>query len=84
MEKGEADLAAVIKSRLSQSSASHVLNPTLVRFYWKEMLECVDSIHEKSLFPNFFYPSGSFLANLMWSHSWYSMCRMKGGLYSLF
>lgn len=63
MEKGEADLAAVIKSRLSQSSASHVLNPTLVRFYWKEMLECVDSIHEKNVVHSDLKPANFLLIN---------------------
>ena len=44
MEKGDTDLSGVIRNRSSQNS----LSPTLIRFYWQEMLEAVGSIHEKS------------------------------------
>ena len=45
MEKGDTDFASVIRSRSSQNST---ISPTLIRFYWQEMLEAVGSIHDKS------------------------------------
>ena len=45
MEKGDTDFASVIRSR----SSVNAVNPTLVRFYWQEMLESVGQIHEKSI-----------------------------------
>lgn len=44
MEKGDTDFATVIRNRTSSNS----INPTLIRFYWQEMLEAVGEIHDKS------------------------------------
>lgn len=44
MEKGDTDFATVIRSRTTLNA----INPTLVRFYWQEMLEAVGEIHNKS------------------------------------
>lgn len=45
MEKGDTDFASVIRNRTSFNA----INPTLIRFYWQEMLEAVGEIHAKSL-----------------------------------
>ena len=45
MEKGDTDFATVIRSRTTLNA----INPTLVRFYWQEMLEAVGEIHNKSI-----------------------------------
>ncbi len=44
MEKGDTDFATVIRTRTSLNA----INPTLIRFYWQEMLEAVKEIHDKS------------------------------------
>lgn len=44
MEKGDTDFATVIRNR----TGSNAINPTLIRFYWQEMLEAVGEIHQKS------------------------------------
>ena len=44
MEKGDTDFATVVRNRTS----SNAINPTLIRFYWQEMLEAVGEIHDKS------------------------------------
>lgn len=46
MEKGDTDFANVIRNRTSLNA----INPTLIRFYWQEMLEAVKEIHDKSKF----------------------------------
>ena len=51
MEKGDTDFATVIRSRTTLNA----INPTLVRFYWQEMLEAVGEIHNKS---NSYFSSG--------------------------
>jgi serine/threonine-protein kinase TTK/MPS1 len=43
MEMGELDLNKLIATR--QDSETPRFDPVFVRFYWKEMLECVQSIH---------------------------------------
>lgn len=45
MEKGDTDFATVIRNRTSLNA----INPTLIRFYWQEMLEAVREIHNKSM-----------------------------------
>lgn len=47
MEKGDTDFATIIRNRTCSSG----INPTLVRFYWQEMLEAVGEIHNKSRKP---------------------------------
>ena len=49
MEKGDTDFATVIRTR----TGLNAINPTLIRFYWQEMLEAVKEIHDKS--NNFFF-----------------------------
>ena len=44
MEKGDTDFATVIRTRIGLNA----INPTLIRFYWQEMLEAVKEIHGKS------------------------------------
>lgn len=46
MEKGDTDFANVIRNRTTLNA----INPTLIRFYWQEMLESVKEIHDKSKF----------------------------------
>ena len=45
MEKGDTDFATVVRTRTTLNA----INPTLVRFYWQEMLESVGEIHDKSM-----------------------------------
>ena len=42
MEMGEIDLLSLLKAR---QGADARFDPTMVRFYWKEMLECVRDVH---------------------------------------
>ncbi|KAK8924936.1 putative checkpoint protein kinase [Metarhizium anisopliae] len=44
MEMGELDLNKLLTSR--QSSETAKFDPVFVRFYWKEMLECLQSVHQ--------------------------------------
>ncbi|KAK2800700.1 hypothetical protein FQN50_008010 [Emmonsiellopsis sp. PD_5] len=44
MEIGESDLYRVLTLRLNSEDA--VFDPTFTRYYWKEMLECVQAVHE--------------------------------------
>ncbi|KAF3897716.1 Dual-specificity kinase, spindle pole body (SPB) duplication and spindle checkpoint function [Trichophyton interdigitale] len=44
MEMGESDLHTVI--RLKVNAEDSVFDPAFARFYWKEMLECVQAVHE--------------------------------------
>lgn len=41
MEKGDVDLAKVLKDRRAQ------IDDPFVRFYWSEMLKCVAAMHGK-------------------------------------
>lgn len=43
MEKGDDDLASVLKSATRKGP----LNPVTIKFYWSEMLYAVSDIHEK-------------------------------------
>ncbi|KAF3928324.1 hypothetical protein AA313_de0209791 [Arthrobotrys entomopaga] len=47
LECGESDLNRIISSR--HQSDDSVLDVSFVRHYWKEMLECVDAVHAKSI-----------------------------------
>lgn len=47
MELGEIDLNRLLSSRLQAETAR--LDIPFVRFYWKEMLECVQSVHEHDI-----------------------------------
>jgi hypothetical protein len=42
MEKGDTDLASFLKDRRKK-----VLDEALIRFYWREMLQCVKAIHSE-------------------------------------
>ncbi|KAI5466756.1 kinase-like domain-containing protein [Mariannaea sp. PMI_226] len=44
MELGDLDMGSLIKSRTKSEDAR--FDPVFVRFYWKEMVECVRAIHE--------------------------------------
>ncbi|KOS20439.1 Serine/threonine-protein kinase MPS1 [Escovopsis weberi] len=44
MEMGERDLNNVLASQ--QNSETARFNPVFVRFYWKEMLECLQAVHQ--------------------------------------
>ncbi|PGH18162.1 TTK protein kinase [Polytolypa hystricis UAMH7299] len=44
MEMGESDLHKVLTLRLNTEDA--VFDPVFTRYYWKEMLECVKSVHD--------------------------------------
>jgi len=43
MEMGECDLNSLLKLR--QNPENSKLDPVFVRFYWKEMLECLQAVH---------------------------------------
>lgn len=43
MELGEMDLNSLLRVRQSREGAR--LDPVFVRFYWKEMLECLQAVH---------------------------------------
>ncbi|EEP82831.1 conserved hypothetical protein [Uncinocarpus reesii 1704] len=44
MEMGESDLHEILKFKLNAEDAA--FDPVLTRFYWKEMLECVQAVHD--------------------------------------
>ncbi|OKL58284.1 hypothetical protein UA08_06750 [Talaromyces atroroseus] len=44
MEIGESDLEKILTYRLNADDA--VFDPSFTRFYWKEMLECVQAVHK--------------------------------------
>ncbi|WEW60004.1 Mps1 family protein kinase [Emydomyces testavorans] len=44
MEIGESDLDRLIKRKLNIENAA--FDPVFTRFYWKEMLECVQAVHD--------------------------------------
>ncbi|KAJ2892935.1 kinase-like protein [Zalerion maritima] len=43
MEAGDLDFNTILREKHSQEDSKY--DPVFVRFYWKEMLECVESIH---------------------------------------
>ncbi|KAJ4165610.1 hypothetical protein LMH87_007234 [Akanthomyces muscarius] len=47
MEMGERALDKVLQNHQSAESAR--LDPVFIRFYWKEMLECVQSVHNHAI-----------------------------------
>ena len=47
MEMGESDLNRVLTMRLNAEDA--VFDITFTRFYWKEMLECVQAVHQHDI-----------------------------------
>ncbi|RFU79357.1 ttk kinase [Trichoderma arundinaceum] len=47
MEMGERDLNALLASR--QNPESSRFDPVFVRFYWKEMLECLHAVHQHDI-----------------------------------
>lgn len=47
MEMGERDLNALLASR--QNPESSKFDPVFVRFYWKEMLECLHAVHQHDI-----------------------------------
>ncbi|XP_057370805.1 probable serine/threonine-protein kinase dyrk2 [Daphnia carinata] len=59
MEKGDTDLANLIRNRTSLNA----INPTLIRFYWQEMLEAVKEIHDKNVIHTDLKPANFLLVN---------------------
>lgn len=47
MEKGDNDLNRVLTTALNGTDPK--FDPVLTRFYWKEMLECVQAVHEHDI-----------------------------------
>ena len=47
MEMGELDLHTLVRSRQNAETAK--FDPVFVRFYWKEMLECLQSVHQHDI-----------------------------------
>ncbi|CAI6286553.1 unnamed protein product [Periconia digitata] len=47
MELGESDLARIIRMKLDPAEAE--LDLSFTRFYWKEMLECVGTVHDHDI-----------------------------------
>ncbi|KAF2013257.1 Pkinase-domain-containing protein [Aaosphaeria arxii CBS 175.79] len=47
MELGESDLAHVIRMKLDSEDAR--LDMSFTRYYWKEMLECVQAVHDHDI-----------------------------------
>lgn len=47
MEMGELDLYTLLRSRQNTDTAK--FDPVFVRFYWKEMLECLQSVHQHDI-----------------------------------
>lgn len=47
MEIGESDLAKTLRLKLDVEGAK--FDPTFTRFYWKEMLECVQAVHDEDI-----------------------------------
>ncbi|KAB5580905.1 kinase-like domain-containing protein, partial [Coniochaeta sp. 2T2.1] len=47
MEVGELDLHTLFKSRLG--TEGHKLDTVFIRFFWKEMLECLAAVHAKDI-----------------------------------
>ncbi|KAK3362994.1 kinase-like domain-containing protein [Lasiosphaeria hispida] len=48
MEVGELDFNTLLKSRQSTPDGAR-LDPVFIRYYWKEMLECVQSVHARDV-----------------------------------
>ncbi|KAK4199565.1 kinase-like domain-containing protein [Triangularia verruculosa] len=48
MEVGELDFNTLLKSRQSSTEGAR-LDPVFIRYYWKEMLECVQAVHAKDV-----------------------------------
>ncbi|CAP67777.1 uncharacterized protein PODANS_1_16610 [Podospora anserina S mat+] len=48
MEVGELDFNTLLKSRQSATEGAR-LDPVFIRYYWKEMLECVQAVHLKDV-----------------------------------
>lgn len=47
MEMGESDLEKMLTYRLNADEAT--FDPTFTRYYWKEMLECVQAVHNHNI-----------------------------------
>jgi serine/threonine-protein kinase TTK/MPS1 len=46
LEAGELDFNTLLRSRSSEDSR---LDPVFVRYWWKEMVECVQAVHDKDI-----------------------------------
>ncbi|KAK4103165.1 kinase-like protein [Parathielavia hyrcaniae] len=46
LEAGELDFNTLLRSRTSEDSQ---LDPVFVRYWWKEMVECVQAVHDKDI-----------------------------------
>src|SRR6266699_3261266 len=47
MEMGDMDLNTLLKARQNGEGVKY--DPAFVRFYWKEMLECLQAVHEHEI-----------------------------------
>lgn len=60
MEMGELDLNTLLRTRQNPEAAK--FDPVFVRFYWKEMLECLQSVHQFDIVHSDLKPANFVLA----------------------
>ncbi|KAL2159249.1 hypothetical protein VTH06DRAFT_2683 [Thermothelomyces fergusii] len=59
LEAGELDFNTFLRSRLSEDAR---FDPVFVRYWWKEMVECVQAVHEKDIIHTDLKPANFVLA----------------------
>jgi serine/threonine-protein kinase TTK/MPS1 len=59
LEAGELDFNTFLRSRLSEDCR---LDPVFVRYWWKEMVECVQAVHERDIIHTDLKPANFVLA----------------------
>ncbi|KAK4035238.1 kinase-like domain-containing protein [Parachaetomium inaequale] len=59
LEAGELDFNTFLRNRLSENCR---LDPVFVRYWWKEMVECVQGVHEKDIIHTDLKPANFVLA----------------------
>lgn len=59
LEAGELDFNTFLRSRLSEDCR---FDPVFVRYWWKEMVECVQAVHEKDIIHTDLKPANFVLA----------------------